>query len=164
MSDLYSSESISTWQDFVDIAHDHQFWMFRGHQSADWHLSSAIQRYSIGVSPRYAETRVLIEFQRRAHQYVSVADLPEEHDTIHWLALMQHHGAPTRLLDWTRSPFVALFFALEDATDENAECGVWAIHELWADTLASARLSAIGVPLDREDLVATALRLDSGLF
>jgi hypothetical protein len=53
------------------------------------------------------------EFRRRAHQYVR--DVPAVIDNLEWLALMQHHGAPTRLLDWSRSPHVAAFFAAERA-------------------------------------------------
>ena len=33
---------------------------------------------------------------------------------LEWLALMQHYGTPTRLLDFTRSPYVACYFALEE--------------------------------------------------
>lgn len=46
-------------------------------------------------------------------------------DELEWLSLMQHHGAPTRLLDFTWSPYVAAFFALERATEDAA---VWALN------------------------------------
>jgi hypothetical protein len=47
-----------------------------------------------------------------------------------WLALMRHYGAPTRLLDWTYSFYVALFFAVEEAETESA---VWALNIKWIE-------------------------------
>src|ERR1700739_1556162 len=52
--------------------------------------------------------------------------LPAEKEELEWMALMRHHGAPTRLLDWTRSPYVAAFFAIAEAR-EDEESAIWAI-------------------------------------
>jgi FRG domain len=53
-------------------------------------------------------------------------DLPEADQYVDWLAIMQHYGAPTRLLDFTRSFYVAAFFAIE-MTDR--DCAIWAVNE-----------------------------------
>jgi hypothetical protein len=60
------------------------------------------------------EGAIVREFMRRAHHYL--ADVPENGSWFEWLALMQHHGAPTRLLDWTYSPAIAVHFALAHAS------------------------------------------------
>jgi hypothetical protein len=44
--------------------------------------------------------------------------------------------APTRLLDFTRSPFIAAYFAFEDARDQTGACAIWAIRESWCTTRA----------------------------
>src|SRR5262249_26893198 len=68
------------------------------------------------------ETRIRRIFRRKSHLFL--VDAPQD-DEVEWLALMQHHGAPTRLLDFTWSPYVAAFFALERATEGAA---VWAVN------------------------------------
>jgi hypothetical protein len=76
------------------------------------------------------ERKLLKEFKRRAHFYLS--PLPAEGDVLGWLAVMQHYGAPTRLLDWTYSFFVAAFFALGEALSNPKEkrqpAVVWALY------------------------------------
>jgi hypothetical protein len=68
------------------------------------------------------EIKILRIFKRKAHLLLSRT--PAETETLEWLAIMQHHGAPTRLLDFMWSPYVAAFFALERATEDSA---IWAI-------------------------------------
>jgi hypothetical protein len=88
-------------------------WVFRG-QSYPWPLQPSLDRIADPVVVRRFSTiqnPLITEFMSRAHQYTE--NPPSEDDELGCLALMQHYGAPTRLLDWSISPFVAAFFAVE---------------------------------------------------
>jgi hypothetical protein len=126
----YQVHVLGSWEAFLDIITDSPYsnWAFRGQCEAAWSLFSALSRYlvSFRVHPdawRAQESRMLRIFKRKAHQFLS--HIPDPDDDFQWLALMQHHGAPTRLLDLTWSPYVAAFFALERATGDAA---VWALN------------------------------------
>ena len=85
------------------------------------------------------ESELIRDFQRRFNQ--SNAIRPSKDDTLTWLALMQHHGAPTRLLDWTYSPFVAAFFAYSELLiRSDSRVAVWAIRRTWFDDLLKTKL------------------------
>lgn len=129
---------IRRWDEFVDLIRpggDFESWAFRGHASADWQIWSTLSRrlQRSGVHADcwpLQEERIVRIFKRKAHLFLS--QVPEDADTFQWLALMQHHGAPTRLIDFTWSPFVAAFFALDEASGPRA--AVWAVHpgHVWA--------------------------------
>jgi hypothetical protein len=69
------------------------------------------------------EGGLIRRFQRQCHHYL--IDTPQEDNLMEWLALMRHYGAPTRLMDWTWSFYVALFFAIHRS--EAKRCAVWAL-------------------------------------
>lgn len=124
---------VSTWNEFVALAADLDGWAFRGQQDARWPLNSSLSRYLEAFIPdratwRIREERAIRIFRRKAHNYLSNPAVLD--NDLRCLALMQHHGAPTRLLDFTKSAFVAVFFAIESAV---ADAAVYALNtpKLW---------------------------------
>jgi hypothetical protein len=128
-------KKIESWRDFLKVMAGPKYrnWAFRGQRDATWPLVSSLTRYldKHEVDPQAwatQEDRIFRIFRRKAHLFLE--HVPDDHDAFQWLALMQHHGAPTRLLDFTWSPFVAAFLALEDATKDAAIWGVF-IPAIW---------------------------------
>jgi len=112
------------------------------------------------MKPSVAEKSLLDDFKGRAHTYLEQQLIPVEDGE--WLALMQHFGAPTRLLDVTASPYVAAYFAMESIPRGVDQCAVWAINPNWFIEASGA----LQVPPDKEKkeamtkLVADALKLE----
>ncbi len=110
-------------------------WIFRGQPDSRWSLQPSIERLALpdGTTRYSSERFVRREFRRRAHHYLS--ELPEPDDDLAWLALMRHHGAPSRLLDWTRSPYVAAHFAAVNAAPDTSFT-IWAVDQFELARLA----------------------------
>lgn len=88
---------------------------FRGQANADWGLTSTLERV-IGrrwsaENARRFESYSLQLFQSKYHIYSGSEHIPTS--KLSWLSVMQHYGVPTRLIDFTTSPYIALYFALE---------------------------------------------------
>lgn len=121
---------LKSWDEFLAVISDSPYanWAFRGQRDSRLPLFSALSRYLLtyGIAPRAwpeQEERILRIFKRKAIHFLD--HVPDRADDFQWLALMQDHGAPTRLLDFTWSPYVAAFFALHNATEEAA---IWACN------------------------------------
>jgi hypothetical protein len=101
-------EALSVWHNYMDWVSQHPQprWVFRG-QPQNWPLRPAIGRNSERYKPD-TEAKLLSEFKRLGRPYMPQANSMTEWD---WLFVAQHHGLPTRLLDWTVNPLVAAYFA-----------------------------------------------------
>jgi hypothetical protein len=124
---------ISSWEEYIELALSLDGWAFRGQENASWPLISSLSRHLFNFLPEEAlwharEARTIRVFRRKAHNYLSNPRALE--DDLRCLAMIQHHGGATRLIDFTKSPFVAAFFALEKAIDDVA---IYALNtpELW---------------------------------
>lgn len=123
--------SLDSWECFADYINKEMLiytdYIFRGHGDSRWELEPTIDR--IVKDPH--------SFQREEHLTRFKHEIrarrgnnpPKMHDENDWWALGQHHGLHTPLLDWTKSPFVALFFAVSVALKENTE--KLSIYALW---------------------------------
>jgi hypothetical protein len=131
-------EPCITFEQFISKAQNkidpRRSWVFRG-QTKPWPLKTsferACERFGIPQEQRYElESKMLREFKRRLHLFMN--HVPDHTLTDEWLAIMQHYGAPTRLLDFTYSPYVAAYFAFENA-ENNDNVTIWAIDAKWLD-------------------------------
>lgn len=145
--------TVTSWTDARDylLILGRQGRAFRGQANAEWPLESSLQRLIPSLDrsvQRDAERQLLALFKRDARKLLPPVLVPVEGNDHGWVGLMQHYGAPTRFMDFTRSPFVAAFFALETPSGSPFHA-VWSIDIGWcAGEAASAVAKWRGVSFE----------------
>jgi hypothetical protein len=95
--------------------------LYRGQEDSTWHLIPKIARPNVDETFVAKEERLLHEFKRQGRSWLAPDILSNPWDL---LALAQHHGLKTRLLDWSSNPLVALWFAFYREADVKSR-SVW---------------------------------------
>ena len=150
----FHSEKIDRWDGFLEALkkyfpenEERNSWVFRG-QPCSHPLQSTLERKcrecAIASEEIPAlETELIREFRRR---YDGRDASSVRNDTLYCMSIMRHYGAPTRLLDFTYSPFVAAYFALQSPAEVPA---VWAFNGDWMRKQAMKKTKTIRLKKER---------------
>lgn len=133
---LLANGDVRSFLDWIQRECVDGVWVFRGQAQADWQLLPSVSRPDRKVNPVLAEEKILAELKLRLPSVYSgsIADDWE------LLALAQHHGAPTRLLDWSKSPLSALWFSVSENVRNSSppNAAVWAFKVEEGDFITQA--------------------------
>lgn len=126
MAREYKEYNVKSFNEYLDIILKipaEQFALFRG-QPIDKTLLPKIARYNV-PDVEHIEREMLEEFRRR-----SLHILESQPGSLwDWMALAQHHGMATRLLDWSENPLIALWFSMSTGSEVWTEYSVvWGFH------------------------------------
>jgi hypothetical protein len=156
MNEFFETIQCDNFSDFITKVNnlpcdEGHIWVYRGHQKASWKLKTSLERECerFGISGKEAfrrEYNMVREFRRRLHHYET--NVPDRDNVDEWMALMQHYGAPTRLLDFTYSPYVAAYFAFERA--ESGIVAVWAVNIGWIENEFKSKEEFLSLKKDYE--------------
>lgn len=131
-------------------------YLLRGHAKSSWELTPSLPRILL-ASDINVEKALEIEdtlrgiFTSQAHEHLhpNIGLNIKKSKLLDWWMIMQHYSAPTRLLDWTQSPYVATYFALIEEFEEDGM--IWYFHSPTLDSSMRALHDQYGSPLDTKE-------------
>ena len=106
--------------------YDPQYTIYRGVSNIEYNLITTLGRVKLKQNDTYnsVEKSALRVFKERSVPFLTTKPANDWE----WLALAQHHGLPTRLLDWTRNPLVALYFSVRNANNSEKSV-IYVLHQ-----------------------------------
>ncbi len=131
---MFQEIPVESWDELVSVLHGADLisptlgsgkhhrskYIFRGMVDASWRLRTTIQR--LGSPTKIVEAPLLRNFRKYSDPTAFYRDSIWE-----LMSVAQHNGLPTRILDWTVSPFVACHFATEDVRYKNVDAVIWCL-------------------------------------
>lgn len=108
---------------------------FRGQSESTWGLVPSLARADGKHLSK--EGAIYKRFVQNATQLMDQAPM----DEWEWLFVMQHHRAPTRLLDWSEGPLVALYFATADSQKDKADAALWCLDPIALNAKANVNFA-----------------------
>ena len=140
---IFANDRVETWDEVIrrikELSTSSDKWVYRGH-SEDYELATSLERaqkyFDIkGLDLPGIEEQLIRNFWRR---FQGERDEDLNKDKLYCISIMQHHGAPTRLLDFTWSPYVGAFFALESSKNPPYKSKdmpiLWCINIDWIES------------------------------
>jgi len=139
----YLTVRIDTWSDIESFFQgvSSEQWVFRGQDDSSFKLWTSLERFGKNSGESIEEVAIK-KFKEDARNYSEVNEYNPQ-TTFEWLCIMQQYGISTRLLDFSFSPFVALFFAYNSLFNNNKDVGVWAVNKEWCKSTAIERIKKI---------------------
>lgn len=124
----------TSWAELLEALHDSSWnnrirrhrsrYLFRGHSRAEYELSPSLSRN--GGAQVNLEKHLLRNFVKYAKSHLDASE-DQPKNFWHWIALAQHHGLPTRLLDWTYSPLISAHFACANLDCMDHDGAIWMV-------------------------------------
>lgn len=151
---MFATIRVNSWDEACAIGAPLRRWGFRGQSDESWEPESTLLRACkfYGCKPEWLNNReywMLRQFQRRFSAYAGT--IPTPASKLDWLAVMQHYGSATRLVDFSHSFYVAAFFAVERSDNDAA---VWAVSKSALARRVTQLEDRVDAPDDEERNIA----------